>query len=157
MSISLHELARDGARGNEGVMLWLGNRTNGDAEINHLVGLRGRGITRAPLLLRISDGLVNDVADLAIKLGVAIVGQIHGHPGTFVDLSPTDKKFGFNVPGFLSVVAPFYGLNDAVGFDDCGVHVYEPLTGYRRLGRDEIRNRLVITDLGTTQVHLVGA
>ncbi|MER3406785.1 MAG: hypothetical protein C4289_17785, partial [Chloroflexota bacterium] len=83
----------------------------GQAEITHVVGLRGPGVIKRPDFLRIEPWLLNDVTDLAIDLGVVLVGQVHTHgPGYGTDLSMTDRTYGIAVPFYISVVAPDYGL-----------------------------------------------
>jgi hypothetical protein len=142
---SLLEMALDGALGNEGVSLWLGKRLKGVAEITHLVALRGPGVVKRPDLLRIESHLFNDVADVAIELGVSLLGQIHSHGGPWVDLSWVDSTYGVAVPYYLSVVAPYFGMNNDIDVNDCGVHVFEPGRGYRRLPPQEVTNRIHIS------------
>ena len=153
---AFREMAIDGASGNEGVTLWLGTRRDGHAVITHSVILRGSGIVKRPDYLNIEPDLLNDVADLAIELNVSLVGQIHSHgPGYGTDLSYTDRTYGIKVPHYLSIVAPDYAMNSEVSIADCGVHVYEPDVGFRRLPQPEIESRIeLIRD--TTPVLTVG-
>jgi len=145
---SLREMASDGLKGNEGVTLWLGNRVNNQAQISHLVALRGQGIVKQPLLLVIRPSLLNKVTDLTIKYGVALIGQIHSHYGQNTDLSITDKTYGVAVPYYLSVVAPYFALRSDLSIMDFGFHVFEPGKGYRRMARKEILNRIqIVQDL----------
>lgn len=140
---SMEEMRRDGIDGNEGVALWLGRREGGAARVTHVVALRGPGVTRRPDLLRIESWLLNDVTDVAIELGVSLVGQIHSHgPFGTTDLSPTDVIYGVTVPYYLSVVAPDFAASPRTRIDDCGVHIYEPRTGYRRLSFAEVHRRV---------------
>lgn len=156
-SSSFAEMARDGARGNEGVALWLGHRENGQADVTHVVALRGSGVVRKPSLLRISDELMNDVTDIAIGLGVSLVGQIHSHgEGYGVDLSVTDRKYGISVPYYLSLVAPDYGTRFSTPLFECGIHVFEPTIGFRRLALDETRRRVVIVQGPAVPVLIAG-
>jgi hypothetical protein len=151
---SLREMAYDGSRGNEGIVLWLGRRHDREATVSHLVALRGAGVVKRPDLLIIEPWLLSEVTDVTIELGVALVGQIHSHGDWHgVDLSITDRTCGIAVPYYLSVVAPSYAMEPRTRMDDCGVHVYEPGTGYRRLSAIEIGQRLhVMTGL---QVPLI--
>src|SRR5438128_2331576 len=103
LSLSMNEMAIDGRLGREGVALWLGKRENAVATITHVVALRGRGVSKRFDLLNISAELLNDVTDVAIDLGIMLVGQIHSHAPNFsTDLSPTDRMYGINVPDYLS-------------------------------------------------------
>jgi len=147
---SLEEMAVDGRTGDEGVALWLGRRKDGRASISHVVGLRGPGVHRGPASLEIEPSLFNEVADLAIAHEVALVGQIHSHGvGWSTDLSPIDRTGGLLVPHYLSVVAPDYALRPETGIADCGVHVFEPGRGYRRLSQEEVADKVEVVPGGT--------
>jgi hypothetical protein len=144
---SLREMARDGICGNEGIALWLGTRDSGIVTITHVVCLRGDDVARDPDYLNVGSATLNEVGDVAIGHGVTFVGQIHSHGPQFgVDLSPTDRRFGVAVPYFLSLVAPDYALRTGISLEDCGVHVFEPSNGFRRLTRDEITERLALVE-----------
>jgi proteasome lid subunit RPN8/RPN11 len=154
---SLLEMARDGAHRHEGCALWLGRRQDGVADITHLIGLRGPGIVKRPDYLNIERWLFNEVADAAIALGLSVVGQIHSHgPGYGTNLSPVDRTGGIAIPYYLSVVAPDYALRPNTGLTDCGVHVFEPKHGYRRLGPEEILTRLCLSSGPQVPMTLVG-
>jgi len=146
MQLSLKEMALDGASGCEGVALWLGRHAGDIVSITHVVALRGSGVRKAPDLLQISADLINDVTDLAIEHRATLVGQIHSHGRLFgTNLSRTDKQMGIAVPGFLSVVAPDYAMRPATAIADCGIHLFEPPSGWRRLAQGEITARIVMT------------
>jgi hypothetical protein len=115
-------------------------------------------VIRKPNQLRISDGLINDVTDLAIGHSVSLVGQIHSHgTGYGINLSPTDRKYGISVPYYLSLVAPHYGTRPRTPIGKCGIHVFEPGgTGFRRLPADEASSRLEVISGPETPVLLVG-
>lgn len=154
---SMAEMAIDGISGNEGVALWLGHRRDGIAEVTHLVALRGAGIIKFPDFLRIESWLLNEVTDLAIDLELCLIGQIHSHGfGYPTDLSETDRTFGLAVPYFLSVVAPDYGLRSSIFLPDCGVHIFEPRTGFRRLDEAEVSQRILVFPGDRLPLHTVG-
>ena len=145
LQASLREMAQDGSRGCEGCVLWLGRRHDGVGEIKHLVALRGEGIIKRADYLNIEAWLFNEVADVAIDFGLSIIGQIHTHgPGYGTHLSPVDRSGGFTIPYYLSVVAPDFGLRPATRITECGVHVFEPNCGYRRLAPTEVLSRLQV-------------
>lgn len=157
LAASLEEMARDGVRGDEGVALWLGRRGSGQAEVTHVVVLRGAGVIKRPDQLVIQPSLVNEVTDLAIVLGVVLVGQIHSHGDQFgTDLSYADRTFGIRVPYYLSLVAPDYALRPQTRLQDCGVHVFEPGRGFRRLPVAEIGQRLQVIPTASVSVLTVG-
>ena len=118
--------------------------------------LRGSGVRKEPGLLRIEPWLLNEVADLAIDLAVSLVGQIHSHGRGWVDLSPTDRDDGIAVPHYLSVIAPWFALRPGTGLADCGVHVFEPSAGWRRMSASEVRGRLRVISGGRAPLITVG-
>jgi len=155
--LSFEEMAISGQQGTEGIALWLGKIVDNHATITHVVGLRGPGIIRQPLFIQIETFLMNDVADLAIELGACLIGQVHSHPGAWVDLSETDRKYGIASPHYLSVVAPNFARKKDVPLDACGIHVYETKSGYRRLEEMEISKRLELAGNEKTPFLSVGA
>ena len=163
LEASFREMASDGDLDREGVALWAGVRTDVVGEevvIQHVVLLRGSGVYRARGFIRIAPELLNEVTDLLASLGdgVYLVGQIHGHPPyCSTDLSPTDVMYGIRTPQYLSVVAPEYGRRGHNLLADCGVHVFEPRAGWRRLVQDEVERRIVMDYETTAAVHTVTA
>ena len=143
---SVNEVAKDGRNGNEGIVLWLGHRREQTASVTHLVVPDGPGIIKTPVYLSISPQLVNEITDVAVKVESSLVGQAHSHGRGFgVDLSRSDRLNGINVPWYLSVVIPDYGLRSVNRVSDCGVHVYEPQRGYRRLFAGEATASFVLS------------
>lgn len=129
---SIAEMAPDGACGCEGVAMWLGRRIVGVVTVTHVIGLRGPGVIKRPDQLLISAELLCEVTDVAIEHGVYLVGQIHSHPDSWVDLSESDKRCGIQAPGYLSVVAPHFARDPATTPGQCGFHVFRR-GGWRRL------------------------
>ncbi len=157
LPMSLKELAYDGVMGNEGVVLWLGQRRNGIATITHLVGLRGQSVIKQPDFLHIEASLFNEIADLAIELGITLLGQIHSHGRWFgTDLSPTDRALGIATPYYLSIVAPDFGLRSRLQLADCGIHIFEPGHGFRRLSNEEVRRQVEVTPVPPPSLLILG-
>jgi len=144
MELSFREMAEHGVSGNEGIAFWMGTLDGSEASITHVVAVRGPGILREPLFLQMSSGTVNALTDLAIDLGVVLIGQIHAHPGGFTDLSPTDRHLGVQFPQYLSVVAPEYAQRPGTSISECGVHVFYPPGGFSRLSAREVSDRLLV-------------
>jgi proteasome lid subunit RPN8/RPN11 len=99
-------------------------------------------VVKRPDQLRIDPDLLNQVAEFAEAKDLMLIGQIHSHPGTYVDLSPTDLHYGISAPHFLSVVAPHYAQDPGVGWPQCGVHVFLPKEGFQRLSVRQIERRI---------------
>ncbi len=142
LQAALDELAIDGRRGCEGVAFFLGRHYERDAHITHLVVLRGAPLVKTENHLQIPAAVMNEVTDHVIAHEGVLLGQIHSHgPGYGVDLSYPDHFFGIRAPGFLSLVAPDFGMRPGAGLEDCGVHVFDEPRGFRRMPVAEIRSR----------------
>lgn len=139
---SFEDMARDGAVGREGVALWLGEIDDDVAVATRVVLLRGPGVLKRPNQLAISADLMNLVADEALKRDLILVGQIHSHgPFASTDLSYPDRHLGITEPGYLSMVAPNFAMNPNTPLRECGVHVHEGESGWRRLPDSELGQR----------------
>lgn len=145
---SIAELAPDGKRGNEGIVLWAGHLEGGLARVVHLIGLHGPLIRKLPLQMIIDPDLFVKISLFCAKARLTLLGQIHSHPKTFTDLSEVDKKYGIATPNFLSVVAPHYGQRPATKWTECGVHVFEEAAGFRRMSVEEVQRRVVLDPSG---------
>lgn len=154
---SLDEMALDGAKGTEGIVLWLGKDNDDIADVTHLIRLRGPLVVKRKEYINIHSALLNDVADIAIEHGLRLLGQVHSHPpGYSVDLSPTDRMYGIQVPFYLSLVAPDFART-RVPVHNWGVHIYTAEAGYVRVGQERTRRCLQITDRLRPPMFTVGA
>jgi proteasome lid subunit RPN8/RPN11 len=157
LSISIADMAPDGLRGCEGVVLWLGTIQERVATITQMVGPVGSLIEKQPLYLRIHPDLFNQIAMYCESIDAVLIGQVHSHPGRFVDLSGTDIKYGVTTPYYLSVVAPHYAQDPTARWLDCGVHVYEPQIGFRRLDTAEMQRRIHVEPALVAPLTHIGA
>ena len=79
--------------------------------------------------------------------GLSLVGQVHTHPGGFVDHSKGDDDDAFMpTENTVSIVVPNYGRDGMQPLDRCGVHRYE--TGiFRRLRGKELAASICVVPL----------
>lgn len=140
---SINIMRPHGAVGNEGLALWMGKVNNSIIEITHLVEVAGPGFKTSPLYMGLSMRAMARLTDLADQLDRYLVGQIHSHPGTFVDLSDLDKAHGIRVPNYLSIVCPYYAQRSSTILGDCGMHVFEG-GNYRRMNTAMAAHRIKI-------------
>lgn len=139
---AINEMAVDGRFDREGVAFFLGRPRGPEAHITHLCSLRGGKVNKSINHLQIDAALMNEVTDLSVAEDLTLLGQIHSHaPGYGTDLSLADHFFGIRVPGFISLVAPDFGLRSETRLVDCGVHVFDTPNGFRRLGVAELGQR----------------
>lgn len=153
LSSSIEIMRPHGVNGNEGIALWFGTEDRDKSiSITHVVELHGSGLATSPLYLRLSFRAVAQLTDIADKLNVYLVGQIHSHPGRMTDLSNIDRAQGFRIPDFLSVVCPYYAQNPNIQLHDCGINVFEK-GAYRRLPGVEIAKRIRLTNSQITKLR----
>ena len=142
-----------GARGNEGLALWFGRGDERDVQITLAVEVCGAGFLTTPLFMKLSMRAMAALTDLAEKRGVFLAGQIHSHPGSFIDLSELDEAQGIRTPDYLSVVCPYYAQRHVAGLHECGVHVFEGAR-YRRLATEEILRRITVATAPLAKLRL---
>ena len=140
-----------GAKGSEGLALWLGTAQGSRIEVTHLVEVFGPGFVTTPLYMNLSLRAMSALTDLADRLGTYLVGQIHSHPENFLDLSDLDIRQGIRIPDYLSLVCPYYAQRPLNDYANCGVHVFEGLR-YRRLSQTEISKRLLVGNASVTKI-----
>jgi hypothetical protein len=154
LSSSIEVMRPLGAQGREGLALWFGTLDDdGVAKVTHLVQPVGPGFRSNALYLRLSMRAVGQLTDFADNLGVFLIGQVHSHPGTFVDLSELDVRQGFRFQDFLSLVCPHYAQRPNTRLSDCGTHTFDN-GSYRRMARPEMESRLVIGPSSTDVLRL---
>lgn len=152
LAASIEIMRPHGRLGNEGLALWLGRVDGRGAQVTHVVAPRGPGFRASPLQLKLSWNAMARLTDLADTLGTYLVGQIHSHPGLFLDLSEVDEKYGVRCQDYLSLVCPHYAQRPVTGIDGCGVHMFDR-GNYRRLGAAEVARRVAILP---AKVEVVG-
>jgi len=146
LSVSIQMMRPHGVRGNEGLALWLGRRESAyTVEITHAVEVYGSGFSTSPLHMGLSLRAMTSLLDLADSLGRYLVGQIHSHPGRYIDLSDLDRAQGIRVPNYLSLVCPYYAQRKTTVMSECGVHAFEE-GEYRWLPQAEASRRLAKSD-----------
>lgn len=160
---TFRELAQDGVRGCEGICLWLAPLSETPAidgaalQFTRGAILRGPLVRRHALSIAIDPELLSELTDVLDCEGLILAGQVHGHPGEFVDLSEVDKAMGFRVPGFLSVVSPYYGVRLETRLVHCGFHEFIGRTGYRRLPPAEVAQRIRVVEVAVREPLVVGS
>jgi hypothetical protein len=72
------------------------------------------------------------------------LGQVHSHPGSWVDHSRGDDQWAsFKRTGLLSIVVPSYGTDGLLPFHKCGVHRFED-NQFIRLSKKYILKHFVV-------------
>lgn len=78
------------------------------------------------------------------EAGLSLIGQVHTHPGGFVDHSGGDNEDAFMpTENSVSIVVPNYGREGMLPLERCGVHRYEAGV-FRRLRGTELAASLCV-------------
>lgn len=91
-----------------------------------------------------TDTAANTALTLALaRQGLALVGQVHSHPGRGVDHSHGDDEGAVvRFEGFWSVVVPDYA-KAGVSLSDCGVHLF-CAGAFHRLTPEAVARRVLV-------------
>lgn len=85
-----------------------------------------------------------DVVGTLAELGLVLVGQVHSHPGDWVDHSDGDDEGALvRFEGYWSLVVPTFAREGMRPLARCGVHLYTSKE-FRRLSTNAVRSRVSI-------------
>lgn len=135
-------LRRCGVHDEEGLAVWAGTISGGDAFTSTLIfpALEGRGRYHG----EVREETVAHIFNQLEELDLLPLAQIHSHPGSAY-LSDIDAERPIvALPGFLSIIVPDFGFGD---LSDVGAwRVYEFRAGgsWRELDLEERRRRLIV-------------
>lgn len=153
LSQSITIMRPQGHIGNEGLAFWFGIENQNNLIVTHNVEVFGSGFNTTPLHMSLSLNAMTRLTQLTEELDVFLIGQIHSHPGNFVDLSELDKRHGIRIPDYLSVVCPYYAQRDIVNLEEFGFHVFEK-NKYRRILNKEISTRISIQNKPLEKIRI---
>lgn len=90
-----------------------------------------------------TDLMANTAVVTALgDLGLVLVGQIHSHPGEWVDHSDGDDDGALvRFEGYWSIVVPSFAARGVRPLSQCGVHVFTRGT-FRRLTVEAVNKRV---------------
>jgi proteasome lid subunit RPN8/RPN11 len=125
----------DGHETHEGVAYWAGRRAGNECFVTTCIA------PSATTTYGSFDTSAHTNAKVVMYVagaGLELIGQIHSHPGRFVDHSDgDDQRALMPYEGFLSIVVPHYARGGMRPLTICGVHVFEQ-SQFRRLSKPEI-------------------
>jgi proteasome lid subunit RPN8/RPN11 len=80
------------------------------------------------------------------EASVELIGQVHSHPGRFIDHSDGDDDRAFMpYEGFISLVVPDHARSGMIPLSTCGVHIFEH-GRFRRLSDAEVISSFHVVD-----------
>ncbi len=153
LSQSIITMRPQGRIGNEGLAFWFGVEDKNNLVVSHIVEVFGSGFITTPLHMSLSSNAMIKLTNLAEELGVFLIGQIHSHPGNFIDLSEVDKRLGIRIQDYLSVVCPYYAQRDMADLNEFGFHVFEN-NSYRRMPNNEVLTRIYFQNKSLEKIRL---
>lgn len=122
-------------RGRESIVYWAGVKRE-DVWLVMTV-IKPRAVTTRGSF-KTSAGDNARVIEFLSQAGLALLGQVHTHAGSYVDHSAGDDADAFMPKeNSLSLVVPYYGRRGLRPLHSCGVHRYES-DRFRRLAPAEI-------------------
>jgi hypothetical protein len=139
---SLEVLRLYGSVGSEGLVFWGGTITAASIQVTglYIPGHEPQG-GRVKLTREEGHWLLHRLQERDEKL----LAQFHSHGESADHSDGDDERAASAHVGFFSLVAPDFGREVAMP-TQCGVHEYNG-TGFRRLGEDEVSQRIVIEAL----------
>jgi hypothetical protein len=143
------------AHGHEAAVLWLGER-GAEAVVTAVVRLHGVGVDEGRGHFEAVPEVLGTVTRWAKPQGLTLLASCHAHPpGVPGCLSRWDRRHGFVVPEFLTLVA-------GDGGDDApsrwGWYVFDRRSrNYRPMAEGERAHRLVVDETVTSAVFVADA
>jgi hypothetical protein len=120
---ALKEFVGSDGRRHEGIAFWAGRREGDD----HLIGAAVIPLsTHAPGRVHVDARDVGAAANRARRLGIAILSQVHSHPGTDTRHSDGDDEMVLMpYEGMFSLVSARYGDGGVTAAGGVGVHQFQ--------------------------------
>lgn len=108
---------------NEGLVYWAGRKDDDIIRVELVIAPRTDSAARRVMTSPESNMKMIQVLD---KHGMIHLGQVHSHPGSWVDHSDGDDEYAaFKINGLLSLVVPSYCKDGMMPIETCGVHRFE--------------------------------
>ena len=119
----------------EGIVYWAGRRYGLDSLVTTCIA---PAATATYGSFKTSSYTNAKVVMWLAREELELLGQVHSHPGSFVDHSQGDDELALMpFEGFLSIVIPHYGQQGIWPLTQCGVHRFEA-GQFRRLSTKEL-------------------
>lgn len=113
----------------EGLVYWAGKR---QGELIIISGVIAPKILSHAQGIDIPNSHYSNVVNFLSENKIIQLGQVHSHPGTWVDHSVYDDRGATSkVEGLLSIVVPKYGSQGMRPLKNCGVHRFAKETFIR--------------------------
>ena len=128
---------------NEGMVYWCGIKENGIMNTSMVIAPKTESNSGR---VSVSNRANFDVIGLLSEYNLIQIGQVHSHPGNWVDHSYGDDNMAaFKIEGLLSIVVPIYGVHGMRPLWMCGIHRYTN-NNFIRLSNRYIKKHIIIND-----------
>lgn len=140
-------LQQRGRGARETACVWLGDQDREREVAREVIFLDDLpGTVGRRLQHRTSREAVRILIDRARELGLTIVGDVHTHPGLWVDLSDVDRAHPIEYRiGLLALVFPAFAKGPP-RFEGIGVHEYLGSCEWKTFEDHEVAQRLVLEE-----------
>jgi hypothetical protein len=153
---TITRLREEGGFSVESIVFWIG-RVDGDgATITKIAVPRGPGVFKHRFQIRVRETLIAAICELLDPPRAVLLGQVHTHMQEAFH-SPTDDRYSLDTLGYLSLVVPDFGRGDSSRWQEWAFHECEGSQTFRRLGREEVRERFVVDPAAPVSVHVITA
>lgn len=143
VSATIDALRRSGARGHEGIVLWLGERRSGQIEVAQ--AYVPEHSARRDMFHIPPSGMRTLQGHLRARRWM-IVAQVHSHPGLAFHSSADDDWAIVRHVGALSIVAPYFARQLTPGsfLADCATYELDEGNRWRRVEIGDVGSRCEI-------------
>jgi len=108
---------------NEGIVYWAGSLNGNKVSINCAIAPE---TTSSEGRVTIDPMSNFAVVKLLSEHKLSHIGQVHSHPGNWIDHSEGDNEWAsFKRSGLISIVVPLYCKEGMIPISKCGVHRFE--------------------------------
>ena len=140
----------------ESLVFWAGSVYNGKAAVTHVFVPKGEGVFKHPLQVRVHDSVVAALCGELDPPRLVLLGQVHTHLEEAFH-SPTDDRFSLDTPGYVSIVIPKFGRDNAGSWHRWAFYECESRGQFREIDAGERARRFLIAPDGNVKVHDVRA
>ena len=128
---------------NEGMVFWAGIKYEDCFEVKAVIVPE---TTSLPGRVTVPPESNFHVVRCLSSNGLIQLGQVHSHPGAWVDHSEGDDEWAsFKRDGLLSIVVPSFGGGGMVPLKKCGVHRFDS-GRFIRLSNKYVKNHFFFTE-----------
>lgn len=154
---TLAALRREGEYRVESLVFWAGTpKPDGTAVVTHVFVPKGAGVYLHALQVRVDENVIAALCGELDPPRLVLLGQVHTHMDEAFH-SPSDDRFSLDTPGYISIVIPNFGRDDAEAWHTWAFYECEGGGRFHPLDSAECARRFIVVPDGAATVHDVRA